>query len=211
MHSYEDLKGHRSSRNAIYYRAGSAFLIIMLTIAVWYVGSHLEFQKKEVSPDAWQYQAASGLSYKPEPAPAPKVSVAAAPTVVFGILTHPLNYERRNKQRQVWLSKLPNGYIYKYIVGNPEKTQWTDKFTRDDFDAEMERYGDILIHYDYEEYYYTTFEKVVFGMKWGRGFYNPDVGHSQYYVKVDDDIYIDAPKMLDWFRSRPRDEVKLYW
>jgi hypothetical protein len=211
MHTYKDFKGHKANPNAIHYRIGSTCLIVLLTISVWYLGFGIELQKEEVNPDAWQYSTRQIIPAIDAPPPAPKVSAADAPTVVFGILTHPLNFDRRNKQRKIWLNKLPKGYIYRYIVGNPDSIKWTAAYTRDDFNKEMETHGDILVHGDYKEYYYTTFEKVLFGMKWGRGFYNPDVGHSQYYIKVDDDIYIEAPKMLGWFRSRPRDETRLYW
>lgn len=136
------------------------------------------------------------------------------PTVVIAILTHPFNSARREKQRMEWLSELPADFTYRFVVGNLDKIAWDKNRTRNAFKQEMLDNKDIVVFDEYVEKYETIFDKVIHSLKWARQFKNPSnvEYQSQYFVKTDDDIYIDTPKMIDWFRARDRaTEKSLYW
>ena len=135
------------------------------------------------------------------------------PKVVIAILTHPFNSARREKQRMEWLSELPPDFKYKFVVGNLDKINWDKNRTRNEFKQEMQANQDIVVFDEYKEEYFTIFDKVIQSLKWAKQFKHSDKidYESQYFVKTDDDIYIDTPKMVDWFRQRDRNEKQLYW
>lgn len=141
--------------------------------------------------------------------------------VLILIMSAPYNKLRRSAIRQTWLSVLtdnpvamdrPNIRAMKEPV-NASKTlliqyffvcghYYLDPTVESDVKNEIRIYGDIL-RLAYTETYSMLVRKTLISLKFA------STMNVKYIVKIDDDVYLDIPRMVWWLKTAPLPE-KLY-
>ena len=121
------------------------------------------------------------------------------------ILVPSLPHQQYNRQiiRETWgqfsrnntVNSLFRSKIIKlaFLLG-----RWTDNKTKHDVLKEKKEFGDIIVG-DFEDSYKNLTRKILFGLKWMSIY----CGEADFILKVDEDIYINIPKLVDTLTRHP--------
>ena len=121
------------------------------------------------------------------------------------ILVPSLPHHQYNRQiiRETWGQFAKN----KTLAGEFESTvvklvfllgQWTDNRTRHFIIQEKKKHGDIVVG-NFEDSYKNLTRKILLGLKWMSVY----CAEADYILKVDEDIYVNIPKLVEILTEKP--------
>ena len=123
------------------------------------------------------------------------------------ILVPSLPHHMYNRQiiRETWGQFVKNKTLrYKNIPG-PRAVKlvfllgrWVNERVRQIITQEQKKHGDIVVGY-FEDSYKNLTRKILFGLKWMTMF----CGKAEYILKVDVDVYVNVPKLLETLTENP--------
>ncbi|XP_018019199.1 beta-1,3-galactosyltransferase 1 [Hyalella azteca] len=119
----------------------------------------------------------------------------------IAVLSSADHFEARNAIRRTWgsgQSLAPLRARLAFFLAAPQQA-----LVQRQIESEAETYGDI-IQEDFRDTYLNLTLKSVMALKWAQS----HCVQAQYFMKTDDDIYVNAPKLMAFLRelSRTRDD-----
>ena len=135
---------------------------------------------------------------------APVVRDLRLPHVVLfmSVFTGPLFGNRRSAVRESWLSNLPAGTDYRFMIGAPADISLAPVMQR-----ELELYGDI-VRLAVPDVYANLDRKALACLQYVLATFNFD-----YHVKIDDDIFADIRGIMRWLETAPPERAYMggFW
>lgn len=121
--------------------------------------------------------------------------------VVMAIHSRVTSISRRTVIRNTWLSMTHNAsLIYWFVIGGRS----ADESTRLDLREEQDRYNDLLIFWDIDNNYHSLTTRSLQTMVHITANY-----HFNYYLKTDDDMFLNLPLVLRELETRSRTRLYL--
>ena len=125
------------------------------------------------------------------------------PFLLILVPSLPYHYYNRQVIRETWGQFARNKTVDGSLGSKHVKLafllgRWADNKTRHAIIQEKNEHSDIVVG-DFEDSYKNLTRKILFGLKWMSIY----CGEADYILKVDEDIYVNIPKLVDILAENP--------